>query len=632
MSYSSTSHSKWMNATPTAKVIAMLTLVLMFSCEEKDISIPPKVLTASIDQITATSAQVGGNVTDDGGATVTERGVYWGTSSNPELTGTKLVVGNGLGIYYETISGLSPGEQYFVKAFATNSKGVTYGNETFFTTTISFPQVVTANPEPLSTTSVLVGGEVTSDGGFDVSERGIFLSTSPNSQNTGKKEILGNGLGAFSHTLNNLVQGVTYYTRAYARNIKGFAYGDEIAFTTTMVEPSVITGHSQDITTTSVTINGEISSTGGTTITSKGFYLSTQTDAQTNGTQIIVDGEGETFQKLIESLSPGKIYYYTAFATNSVGTGYGVELSFTTQGNAPDAVTDGYDDLGTSSVSLRGLVNANKLSTTVRFEYGSSSGYGSTINAAQNPVSDNDVEVTAAVSGLSPNTTYHFRVVAENELGTSYGKDTTFTTVITGITGTVSDADGNSYGTIGIGYQYWTTSNLRTTKLNDGVPIELAEKDSLWRLLATPGYSWYGNDSIFAANNVYGALYNWPTVTSGKLCPAGWRVPSTNDVAKLMDYLGSSSVAGGLLKTTGTSQWQSPNAEATNEFGFNARPAGKRDYDGLFDFIGLEANWWTTTDYSTHTASYFYVQYNYGNAYQAYINKRTGLSVRCVKD
>jgi uncharacterized protein (TIGR02145 family) len=629
MSYSSTTHYKWIT---TAKAIATITLMFLFSCEEKDISLPPKVVTASIDHISATTAQVGGNVTNDGGAGVTERGVYWGTSSDPETTGTKLVIGNGMGIFYETLTSLDPGVKYYVKAFATNIKGTTYGNETFFTTVISLPQVVTANPEPLSDTSVSVGGEVTSDGGFEVTERGVFWSTSPNSHNTGKKEVLGNGIGVFSTTLNNLVQGATYYTRAYAKNIKGMAYGNEVSFTTTMVEPSVQTLHTQDISTNFATINGEIISTGGSTITSKGFYISSQTDAHINGTRINVDGDEETFLAVVENLLPGQMYYYTTFATNSVGTGYGVELSFTTLGNVPDAVTDGFDELRTNSVTLRGLVNANRLSTIVQFEYGTSNSYGSSINADQSPVSDNDVEVTAVITGLLPNTTYHFRVVAQNELGTSYGKDTTFTTVITGITGSVSDVDGNTYSTIGIGYQYWTTSNLRVTKLNDGTSIELAEKDSLWRTLATPGYSWYGNDSLFAANNVYGALYNWPTITSGKLCPTGWRVPSTNDVAKLMDYLGSSSVAGGLLKTTGTSQWQSPNAEATNEVGFNARPAGKRDYDGLFDFIGLEANWWTTTDYSTHTASYFYVQYNYGNAYQAYINKRTGLSVRCVKD
>lgn len=617
---------------PRLAIFAIATMVLSLSCEEKDNTIPPRVLTASVDEITATSALVGGNVSHDGGATITERGVYWGVQSQPETNGTKLVIGSDKGIFYETLSGLTPGVKYYVKAFATNSKATTYGNETFFTTVISFPQVTTSIPEPLSTTSVSVGGEVTSDGGFEVTERGIFWSTSANTQNSGKKIALGSGTGEFSTSLSDLSQGVNYYVRAFAKNIKGMALGNEMNFSTVIIEPSVKTIYPDEVTTNSAIIKGEIEANGGASISERGFYWGTQTDVHTNGTRLPIEGTEASFSSTLQELQPGATYYYVAFATNSVGTAYGDEFSFTTQGAAPDAKTEGYKELKTNSVKVFGVVSANNLSTTIRFEYGTSTSYGNLANSVNSPINENFFTDSVVITGLNPNTTYHFRVVAENQLGTTYGRDTTFTTVLTGITGSVNDVDDNTYETIGIGYKYWTTSNLKTTKLNDGTDIPKAEKDSLWNVLSTAGYSWYNNNSSFAEFFTYGALYNWYTVASGKLCPTGWRVPTEADVSELLDYLDGSSVAGGKLKASGTSQWASPNTDATNEVGFSALPAGKRNTDGLFDFIGMEANWWTMSDYSTHTASYYYVQFNYGNAYQAYANKRTGLSVRCVKD
>ena len=613
--------------------LVIVPLVAVFACgKEEDNTLPPKVVTASVDQITATSARVGGNATDDGGTDITERGVYWGVTPDPEVTGAKLSIGEGTGIYYGTLESLTAGSTYYVKAYAVNSKGTTYGNETFFTTIISFSQVTTASPESLSTTSVSVGGEVTSDGGFEVTERGIFWSTSAGAQNSGKKVALGSGLGEFSTILNDLSQGVTYYVRAYAKNIKGTALGNELSFSTVIVEPSVNTIYPDEVTTNSAILKGEIEADGGASISDRGFYWGTQTDVHTNGTRLPVEGTEASFSSTLQELQPGATYYYVAFATNSSGTAYGDEFSFTTQGAVPDAKTEGYKELKTNSVKVFGVVSANNLSTTIRFEYGTSSSYGNSASSVNSPTNENLFTDSVVIAGLNPNTTYHFRVVAENQLGTVYGRDTTFTTVITGITGSVSDVEGNTYGTIGIGYQYWITSNLRTTKLNDGTDIPKAEKDSLWNVLSTAGFSWYDNDSLFAEQNAYGALYNWPAAVTGKLCPTGWHVPTEADVSELLDYLDGSSVAGGKLKASGTSQWASPNTDATNEVGFSALPAGKRNTDGLFDFVAIEANWWTMSDYSTHTASYYYIQYNYGNAYQAHANKRTGLSVRCVKD
>ena len=91
--------------------------------------VSPTVTTSSATDIAETSATVGGNVTDDGGATVTERGIYYGISTSPETSGTKLQIGSGTGVFSTSLTGLSAGTTYYIKAYATNSNGTSYGSE-----------------------------------------------------------------------------------------------------------------------------------------------------------------------------------------------------------------------------------------------------------------------------------------------------------------------------------------------------------------------------------------------------------------------------------------------------------------------------------------------------------------------
>jgi len=146
--------------------------------------------------------------------------------------------------------------------------------------------------------------------------------------------------------------------------------------------------------------------------------------------------------------------------------------------------------------------------------------------------------------------------------------------------------------------------NLNTTKYNDGTDIPVVKADTSWAKLTTPGYSWYNQDSI-AYCNTYGAVYNWYVVNTNKLCPSGWHVPTNEEFTELVNYLGTASVAGGKLKESGFSHWNSPNTGANNEVGFNAFAGGKRLDDGTYDFLKVEGSWWSATNYSTQTASYF---------------------------
>ena len=194
---------------------------------------------------------------------------------------------------------------------------------------------------------------------------------------------------------------------------------------------------------------------------------------------------------------------------------------------------------------------------------------------------------------------------------------------------TVTDADGNSYCTVKIGSQVWMTENLRTTKYNDGTDIPLITNDTEWSNLDTSGYCWYLNDSA-AYSQTYGALYNWYTVNTNKLCPDDWHVPTDEEWSELTNYLGG--LAGGRLKETGTVHWNEPNTDAINDSKFTALPGGMRDAMGTFSRIGTTAFWWSSTEYPTWDAWTRSIL-NYENVVDRQVStKENGYSVRCIMD
>jgi len=213
--------------------------------------------------------------------------------------------------------------------------------------------------------------------------------------------------------------------------------------------------------------------------------------------------------------------------------------------------------------------------------------------------------------------------------------------------GTVTDIDGNVYQTVKIGNQVWTVENLRTTRFNDGAAIPEVTDNSAWSNLTTPGYCYYSNDS--AANAVkYGALYNWYTVNTGKLAPAGWHVPTDAEWDTLQNYL----IANGYNwdgTTTGNKIAKSMSAktdwnlsstagtpgndmQSNNSSGFSALPGGCRLNYGSFNSQGNYGLWWSATEYLASYAYYRYLFYVSGDLNRHNYNKEYGFSVRLVRD
>ena len=200
--------------------------------------------TSTITAITLTGATANNNIISDGGATVTERGVCWSTNPNPTIAlTTKTVDGSGTGLFSSTIAGLDPNTMYYVRSYATNSVGTTYGNQLFFSTlsTNTIGTCTTAVVSNISTTSAVSGGQVLTDGGAPITAKGICWSTSANPTIAlSTKTFNGTGLGGFVSTMNNLTPNTTYFVRSYAQNNVGVAYGEELQFTTLLVSVSKI--------------------------------------------------------------------------------------------------------------------------------------------------------------------------------------------------------------------------------------------------------------------------------------------------------------------------------------------------------------------------------------------------------
>lgn len=193
----------------------------------------PTVVTTTPTNVTQTGVSTGGNVTSAGTASVTKRGICYGTSANPDTTGLKTTNGSGIGSFTVNLSTLAPSTTYHVRAYALNSVGIAYGaDETFTTTALVLPTVTTTTPFNIGQTTATGGGNVTSNGGAVVTALGVCYSTTTNPTIANSITNDGSGTGGYTSPLSGLTPNTTYYIKAYATNSVGTAYGAEKQFTT----------------------------------------------------------------------------------------------------------------------------------------------------------------------------------------------------------------------------------------------------------------------------------------------------------------------------------------------------------------------------------------------------------------
>jgi len=445
----------------------------------------PTLTTSAITSIAAASASSGGNISSDGGAPITARGVCWNTSTGPTTTNSKTTDGTGSGSFTSSLTGLTAITTYYVRAYSTNSVGTAYGNEISFTTSAFTPVVPTLTTTAITaitTTTATSGGNITSDGGASVTARGVCWKTTANPTITDLKTIDGSGTGSFSSNITGLSQLTTYHVRAYATNSAGTAYGADVAFTT-ICAPTINTTTVSSIAITTATSGGNITSDCGSPVTARGicwdtFNNPTITDSKT------IDGSGTgSFTSNITGLTPGTLYHVRAYATNAGGTVYGTDVSFTTL-CLPSITTTAISSITATTATSGGNVTSDCGSTVVT--------HGVCWSISANPTTADSRTYNGSgigsfasnITGLTPGTIYHVRAYAINAAGIAYGVDVAFTTIglpsittaaITSITNGSATSGGNitsdGGATVTARGICWSTSTGPTTansKTSDG--------------------------------------------------------------------------------------------------------------------------------------------------------------------
>jgi hypothetical protein len=344
--------------------------------------------TSSISSVTSTSVNSGGNITSDGGAAVSARGLVYATTSNPTLSNTILIIGSGTGSFSGTLTGLTPNTTYYIRAYATNSAGTGYGNEiSFQTLPVAVPTLVTTDASGITQTTVTSGGTISNDGGANVTERGIVYGTSTNPTTSNTKVTSGSGTGSFSVNVTALTPNTTYYIRSYAINSAGTGYGNNITFQTTVpAVPSLTTRELLNITNTTATGGGSITNDGGSSITAKGICWGTSPNPTISDSKT-TDGTGTTtFTSFITGLSASVTYYVRAYATNSTGTGYGNQQTFTTSSTSntlPVVTSTSVTGLTTIQATFNAEVNSQGGGTVTE--------RGAVWNTSGNPTVNSDL-------------------------------------------------------------------------------------------------------------------------------------------------------------------------------------------------------------------------------------------------
>jgi hypothetical protein len=241
--------------------------------------------------------------------------------------------GSGTGTFSINLTDLAEGRIYYIRTYATNSKGTVYGNEVDLDFNAVMPTLTTdaITNRSIPTNSATLNGTILTEGDPAYTERGFVYATihNPTVEDDAKKPASGSGTGVFNANLTDLAEGNIYYIRAYATNSKGTVYGAEVELDFNVIMPKVSTQEVTGIDETVATFNGTISSLGDLAYTERGFVYATYHNPTTSDNKIVAPGSGTgTFNSNITGLTEGMVYYVRAYTNNNKGTAYGNEVSF----------------------------------------------------------------------------------------------------------------------------------------------------------------------------------------------------------------------------------------------------------------------------------------------------------------
>jgi len=641
--------------------------------DEKADTIPPEfnmpiVATQTISDILMTSAVCGGEITDDGGAPIIEQGLVWGTTSNPtiDVNDGILIVANDVVSFIDTLTGLTPFTDYYVRAFATNIAGTSYGNEEVFTSLEAFftPGAGVTDIDGNFYPSVIINGREY------MSEN---LKTANYNDGSALAKIYDGAIwsslltGAYCWSENDSLA----YEALYGKLYNFTAVGSGILCPTGWHVPSDEEWKDLEKALAMDAAEADLTDWRGT---NQGGYLKeiglehwlSPNSGATNQSGMNIrpsgyrDSDG-TYRDI------GSTCYYWSMTPNvTASTGYLRMLSSSEFGvyrgeenmakgssvrcmrdvvASAIVVTQAISEITTNSLISGGnIVDDGGGNISQRgLVWGTSPLPDLTTNEGFTTNSTGSAIFNDTIFGLTPNTSYHIRAYAISEAGESYGADmlvTTLEELFTSGSG-VTDIDGNFYNTIVIGATEYMTSNLRTSRQNDGTALLRADNSSEWTSNWTSMYCWYNDDSL--SNELKnGKLYNHYAINVGKLCPTAWHIPTDSEWKQLEFLLGMSATdtsntgwrgsdQGAMLKEWGHTNWTATNVGATNQTGFSATGSGYRKPDGSFSGEGESFCTWT----STMDISFFSWARKLMNSeitvYRGLESDESGFSVRCIK-
>jgi hypothetical protein len=383
----------------------------------------PTLTTSDVKNILITTCLAGGNISYDGGKPVVDRGVCLSLSANPTIQDIRIQIGQGEGDYGIVITKLKPFTTYFIRAYAINEIGISYGNEISFKTQDYRPVTLrTLDPDVVQIFEATLGGETQDAGGGEIIQRGICLSRTPNPTVEDTRFTSStNGLGMYKILVRSLVENTKYHVRAFAQNEKGYAYGEDKIFQTQDIRlPKVETTNVSNESFSSANISGKLLDDGGVPIIEQGFCYSKQPNPDINDAVAL----SPNLNLFLKNLEDGTTYYIRAFAKNRKGVGYGATISFKTIGYTfAEVFTHEITTFTTNSAEVNGkVISEGNTSVTER---------GICWGTNRNPTIEN-TKIAAGSGPGSFGTTfrnlpegqiYYARAYAINQKGVAYGEE-----------------------------------------------------------------------------------------------------------------------------------------------------------------------------------------------------------------
>jgi hypothetical protein len=386
----------------------------------------PTATTGPVTEVGPTSVTATGTVNPNGLATTWY--LEFGTSTSYGSKTSSRSAGSGTaGVDVSApLTGLTPGTTYHYRIVATNSAGTGRGADGIFTSAAP-PVAVTGAATSVSVTSATLNGTVDPNGRSTEWHFEYGTSTTYGSKTSEKNAGSGTSSVGVLAAVTGLRPGRLYHFRLVATSDAGTSRGADQTFSTTG-SPTVVTGSATSIAPTSAKLNGKVTANGQATKwyfeygTSKSYGAKTPAKSGGSGTSAV------SVSSPLTGLKVATTYHYRVVATNASGTSLGSDQTFST--SVPPVVrTDPARDVGATTATPSGSVDPKGRATTWYFEYGTTTRYGSRTPSRSAGSGVGNRSVTASLSGLTAATTYHYRLVATSDAGTSRGTDVAFTTV-----------------------------------------------------------------------------------------------------------------------------------------------------------------------------------------------------------